>query len=140
MSIGLLPEYQGKLNWLCARPASCNGTVGSTSGDRRISHAASKNDFARPSADNELAYNRQVSLGDVNGDGRLDMVVTDRRQMFFVEARTKLFLNNRDGTFACKKTELSGRRLSGTEELAAGVWVVRHDTYARRPLSRLLVR
>jgi predicted dienelactone hydrolase len=63
---------------------------------------------AKMGIQNELAYNRQPSFGDVNRDGWQDVVVLDRSESLNQEARAVLFMNRGNGTFEPKPTTMSG--------------------------------
>ena len=60
------------------------------------------------------AYHADAAFADFNNDGWIDLVVLDRRQQKnVVSSRTKLYMNNGDGTFSRKTTEFSGIDASG---------------------------
>jgi hypothetical protein len=60
------------------------------------------------------AYHADAAFADFNNDGWIDLVVLDRRQQKkVVSSRTKLYMNNGDGTFSKKTTEFSGIDASG---------------------------
>lgn len=59
-------------------------------------------------------YHADAAFADFDNDGWLDLVILDRRQMKkVVSNRTKLYMNNGDGTFSRKTTEFSGLDASG---------------------------
>lgn len=60
------------------------------------------------------AYHADAAFADFDNDGWVDLVVLDRRQQEnVVSSRTKLFMNNGDGTFSRKATTFSGIDASG---------------------------
>jgi hypothetical protein len=60
------------------------------------------------------AYHADAAFADFNNDGWQDLVVLDRRQQEnIVDKRTKLYMNDGDGTFTRKPTTFSGIDASG---------------------------